>query len=265
MKKELEKETESAFIEGSVSVYAVMNSGSRDIVEIFLSPDAKKDDGKISGIIRRAKRAGIPVTDCTEEFYEEHSTAKTNGGVLALCSDRKFLSCEELLKKGYPFICLLCGVEDPYNFGYAVRSLYAAGAKGMLLPARNWLSAAGVCVRASAGATEFIDCAVYTDDIMMMKTAKENGYTVVCAEEKDSEDLFTCKKIENAEKILLVIGGEKRGITKDILSNADCKVRIPYGGDFDMSLTASAAASVLGFEILRIKYADLGKDQKTNG
>ena len=45
MKKELEKETESAFIEGSVSVYAVMNSGSRDIVEIFLSPDAKKDDG----------------------------------------------------------------------------------------------------------------------------------------------------------------------------------------------------------------------------
>ena len=43
-----------------------------------------------------------------EEFYEEHSTAKTNGGVLALCSDRKFLSCGELLKKGYPFINLFC-------------------------------------------------------------------------------------------------------------------------------------------------------------
>ena len=257
MKKEFEKETESAFLEGSVSVYAVMNSGSRNIEEIFLSPDAKKDDGKISGIIRRAKKLNIPVTDCTAEFYETHSTAKTNGGVLALCSDRRFLTIEELLGKGHPFLFLLCGVEDPYNFGYAVRSLYAAGAKGMLLPQRNWLSAAGVCVRASAGATEFIDCSVYSDESELMKKAKSYGYTVVCAEEKDSEDLFTCKKIEKAEKILLVIGGEKRGITKDILSASDCRVRIPYGGDFDMSLTASAAAAVLGFEILRIKYADL--------
>jgi len=253
MKNETAKEAESSYIEGSVSIFAVMNAGTRNIEEIFLSPDAKTSDGKIAGILRRAKKAGIPVTQCTEEFYEAHSTAKTNGGILALCSDRSTYTADELFSKGHQFLFCLCGIEDPYNFGYAVRSLYASGAKGMLLPKRNWLSAAGVCVRASAGTTEYTDCAVYESEEELTDKALQYGYTVICAEEKDSVDLFDCEAIARAEKILLVIGGEKRGISSHILKNSHCRVRIPYGGDFDMSLTAAAAAAVLGFEILRMR------------
>ena len=47
-----------------------------------------------------------------------------------------------------PFVAMLDGVEDPYNFGQAVRALYAAGAHGLILRPRNWLTAAGVVARA---------------------------------------------------------------------------------------------------------------------
>ena len=253
MKSEAEKSLPSSYIEGALSVYAVMNGSSRKIEKIFLSPSCDRRDGKIAGILRRAKAAGIPAEDCSQEFYEERSTSKTNGGIIALCSERKYISCGDLFEKAYPFNVLLCGIEDPYNFGYAIRSLYAAGAKGLLLPERNWLSAAGVCVRASAGASEFFDCAMYESESAVAASAKAHGYYIVCAEEKDAVDLFDCSFLAKEEKILLVIGGEKRGISAEMQKCADLRVRIPYGNDFSCSLTASAAASVLGFELLRIR------------
>jgi 23S rRNA (guanosine2251-2'-O)-methyltransferase len=51
--------------------------------------------------------------------------------------------------------------------------------------------------------------------------------------------------------LLLVVGGEKRGISRAVLDQADQVVRIDYGRDFRGSLSAASAATVLGFEVLR--------------
>jgi 23S rRNA (guanosine2251-2'-O)-methyltransferase len=51
--------------------------------------------------------------------------------------------------------------------------------------------------------------------------------------------------------ILLVIGGEKRGISRTILDMADQIVRIDYGRTFNGSLSAASAATVIAFEVLR--------------
>ena len=81
----------------------------------------------------------------------------------------------------------------------------------------------------------------------MSKRTKFFGI-IVCASEKDSVGLFSA----NLDKpVFLIVGGEKRGISKDFLDCADEKVRIPYGRDFKGSLTASSAAAVCAFEILR--------------
>jgi 23S rRNA (guanosine2251-2'-O)-methyltransferase len=145
-------------------------------------------------------------------------------------------------------VFLICGIEDPFNFGCAVRSLYAAGADGMILTPRNWLSAAGVTIRSSAGTTEAIPCAIYEDASQLCRIAKERGFRIVCASEKDSVDLY---EAELTKPLFLIVGGEKRGISKDFLSQSDLKVRIPYGRNFRGSLTASAACAVCAFEVLR--------------
>ena len=51
--------------------------------------------------------------------------------------------------------------------------------------------------------------------------------------------------------LLLVVGGEKRGISAEMLALADRVVRIDYGREFRGSLSAASAATVMAFEILR--------------
>ena len=51
--------------------------------------------------------------------------------------------------------------------------------------------------------------------------------------------------------LLLVIGGEKRGITRSFEDQADLRLAIPYGSAFDQSLGTAPATAVLAFEVLR--------------
>ena len=71
---------------------------------------------------------------------------------------------------------------------------------------------------------------------------------MACAGIRDSLSLYDA----NLKKpLLLVVGGEKRGISAEILAKSDMIVRVDYGKTFRGSLTASAAATVLAFEVLR--------------
>ena len=79
-------------------------------------------------------------------------------------------------------------------------------------------------------------------------SAIEAEYTVLCAGIRDSVSVFD---EHFAYPILLVVGGEKRGISRALLDAADHIVRIDYGRKFDGSLSAASAATVMAFEIFR--------------
>ena len=109
------------------------------------------------------------------------------------------------------------------------------------------MGAAGVVARSSAGASELMDLYVHdtTDTIDMFK---RKGYTVVCAGIRESVSLF---ETELTKPILVILGGEKRGISRNLLNMADKVVRIDYGSEFGGSLSTAAATAVFAFEILR--------------
>ena len=142
---------------------------------------------------------------------------------------------------------MLAGIEDPFNFGFAVRSVYAAGADGIILPQRNWMSVSGIVCRSSAGASERIP--MYTvENETDVTVFHEKGYRIVCADLRDSISVFDA----NLKKPLIcVVGGEKRGISRALLDTSDQNVYIPYGRDFPESLSAASAAAVIAFEVLK--------------
>ena len=139
------------------------------------------------------------------------------------------------------------GIEDPYNFGYVIRSVYAAGADGIIMSPRNWLSAASVVAKSSAGTSELIDMFV-CDPTEATDTFKSLGFSVVCAGIRDSETVY---EADLKKPLFVVIGGEKRGISRAVLDKADKIVRIDYGREFKGSLPSVAATSIISFEILR--------------
>lgn len=247
MKKEIEKEKNSAFAEGTLSVLTVLKEESRTVEKVFYDKNKKiSNDRRAERIASICRASSIPFERCDTEFIEENTTSSTHGGMIAVVGDRKTVELRQLFEKKDGFLFLFDGIEDPYNFAYSVRSMYAAGADGMILSPRNWMSAAGVCIRGSAGTTEMFDCAVYEEKEELIKLAKESGYRIVCADES-TETLHTDPVLQ--KPLLLIVGGEKRGISREFLDNADVLVKIDYAREFKMSLTASAAASILAFEV----------------
>ena len=51
--------------------------------------------------------------------------------------------------------------------------------------------------------------------------------------------------------LLLVCGGEKRGISRRVLDTVDLRVKIPYGREFRASLSAASAVTMFAYEIMR--------------
>lgn len=253
MIKEETKFTNSDLFEGMSSISALIKAielqkNDRRILRILVDENrVKHKQAELRFLKAKSKQLGFTVETTDTETITQKTVGSTHGGIIAECTGRTIptLQKNHIQENGVYFI--LEGVEDPYNFGYAVRSLYAAGVTGLILDERNWMGVAGVVARSSAGASELMDMYVAkpTDAISMMKA---KNYQVVCAGIRDSESLFdTCLN----KPLLVILGGEKRGISRSVLDMADKVVRIDYGTQFGGSLSTSAAAAVFAFEILR--------------
>lgn len=248
------EETET-WLEGIVSVMAALAAGSRPIYAVYIQQDARqRHDRKLSRLVDTAVAAHIPVQTVDEAAINEHAGGKSHGGVLARVGPRRFLTCADLLAgtaagTAVPFIAMLDGIEDPFNFGQAVRALYAAGADGLVLRPRNWLSAAGTVARASAGASEWLPTAVAETAEEAAAFFRQQGLTIACASHEEAISVY---EADLTRPLFLLIGGEKRGITRSFLRQADLRLQIPYGRDnFNQSLGTAAATAVIAFEIRR--------------
>lgn len=254
MQKEELKFVESTIFEGMTSIRSILrgiDSGVNDrrIKTIFFDKEKLRKISKEVGYLKAvSEKYGFVLQETTSNELEKLTLGNTHGGLIAITEDRvlPYLSPDSEIKED-GFYVMIEGIEDPYNFGYSLRSLYAMGCSGVVLTERNWMSAAGVVARSSAGASEMftlyksypIDC---------VNIFKNKGYKIVCADENTDNILGVC---ELKTPLLLIVGGEKRGISKQILDNADVLVKIDYGREFRASLSAASATTMFAFEIAR--------------
>lgn len=252
--KEDEKFVNSAVMEGFISVCAVIGGresgvNSREILRVLYDSTKEKSKAReLAFLKKKSAEHGFIIVPVDPEKINELTIGSSHGGIVAECSEREFsdIAAEEIKPNG--FYVMLEGIEDPYNFGYALRSIYAAGADGVLLSERNWMSAAGVVARASAGASEQMNIFVGSPE-EAIKKFKAAGY-LICASDKTTSGV----SIYDADMrfpVLLAVGGERRGLSSVVLSAADKTVFLDYGRNFKASLSAASAASVMAFEIFR--------------
>jgi len=257
-RKECEKFNNHTLLEGMTSISALIAGirdgiNTRQIEKIYVDEAKAKSKAKELVFLRAVSgELGFEIEMTDASVIDSMTIGTTHGGIIAQCTERPLPSLEDaVLTQNFlsnqGFYLLLEGIEDPYNFGYALRSLYAAGVDGVILCPRNWMGAAGVVARSSAGASERLPMAVCEPEIAV-KLFHEHGYRVLCAGIRNSVSLY---EADMSRPLLLVVGGEKRGISRAVLDAADTVVRIDYGREFRGSLSAASAATVLGFEVLR--------------
>ena len=241
--------------EGMTSISAVIKSiqsGSSDrrITKILFNEERFAKKYRELKFLRCVSESlGFEIFSASAEEIDNLTSGTTHGGIVAICTKRVFPELKVENFKNGGFYALIEGIEDPYNFGYSVRSLYAAGVDGIILPPRNWMEIAGTVARSSAGTSELAN--IYLSDpedaVTLLKSV---GFEIVCAEIRDSIPVYDHSF---SDSTLLVVGGEKRGISRKILELSDVNVRIEYGREFLGSLPSAAAISVISFEALRQK------------
>jgi len=254
MQKEDIKFQGSTVFEGMTSIRAIIkgiDNGTNDrrISKILYDKERYKKIAKKVGYFKAVSdKYGFDLIESNAEEIEKIALGSSHGGIIAVCEERTIpcLSRDSIVENG--FYVMIQGIEDPYNFGYALRSLYACGCEGVILGERNWMSAAGVVCRSSAGASELFEIYRAPDEIEAAKMFKEIGYTVASADERTDNILG---KVDLKRPILLIVGGEKRGISRGLLDLCDLLVKIPYSRSFGASLSAASAATMFAYEIMR--------------
>ena len=254
MIKEDIKFKDSTVFEGMTSIRAIIKSNElgindRRIKTILCDKDKLKKNAKEIGYLKAVSDSkGFIVEITTSEELDKITLGSSHGGLVAITEERTihYLSKDSNISHS-GFYVMIQGIEDPYNFGYSLRSLYACGCDGIILSERNWMTAAGVVARSSAGASELFE--MYKGDpIEVAKIFKELGYKIICADENTDNLLGEC---DLPRPILLIVGGEKRGISRELLNLADLRVKIDYARDFRASLSAASATTMFAYEIMR--------------
>jgi 23S rRNA (guanosine2251-2'-O)-methyltransferase len=237
-------------IEGGLSVKAALLAGSRSVEKIML--DEARHDKDAAFIRRAAAENHVPVVTMPRAEIDALASGRTHGGVLAEAGSRRFQQLEECLQEEAPFLALVEGVEDPFNLGYIMRSLYSAGCSGLILDARDWGSAEATILKSSAGASEYIRIVMSRDAAADVRRCRERGLICYAAMRKDAVPYF---EADFQKPFLIGIGGEMRGLSAAVLAEMTQNVYIPYANGFRNALNAAGAAAALGFEALRQRSA----------
>ena len=248
---------ETALLEGMTAISAVLDPAvrafnDRQVLEVYADRErAQRKPRELAFLRARGRELGFPVTLVGADELDVMTAGKTHGGFAARCSGRtipELEACPDAIRRD-GFYVLPEGIEDPYNFAYTLRSLYAAGADGAILPPRNWMSAAGIVAKSSAGTSEKLPL-FSCDPPRAAELFRSWGFRVICAGIRDSVDLY---EADLRLPLLLVIGGEKRGISRGGGGPPGQTVRRGYSARPGVpgSLPTAATAAVLAFEVMR--------------
>ena len=228
-------------IEGAIAVKAAIQNHKREIKRVFINKEKKTKD--FNYIRKITKNSGIELLELSNEELGTHLQGKSHGGVGAETDNRmndEFVSGD---------IFYLDGIEDPFNLGYAMRTLYAFGVKNVLLSKRDYSYMEAQLLKSSAGAYDMLRVKVADDPFTEIKSFKDQGYHLYgLYRGENSKDIFD---VTFNDKALFMLGGEKRGISSELLELCNEYLYISYGSDFRNSLNACGALDVVATLLYR--------------
>ena len=239
-------------VEGRNAVIEALRAG-RALDKIYI---AKGETDKTLGhIASRAREAGIVVVEADRRKLDAMSATKAHQGVVAVAAVREYCSVEDILaaeERGEPPFVILCDeISDPHNLGAILRSAECSGAHGVIIPKRRSAGLTGIVGKTSAGAVEHIPVARVSNLPAAIRDLKERGLWIYGTAASAPASLW---ETDFTGPCCIVVGSEGEVMGRLVTEQCDFLVSIPMRGKLD-SLNASAAATVLMYEIVRQRSA----------
>lgn len=236
-------------IEGRNAVIEALRAG-RAIDKIFIQ---KGDQDKALGhIASKARECGCVVVDADRRKLDSMSLTHSHQGVIALAAIREYCEISDILEiasqRGEdPFVVVCDEISDPHNLGAIIRTAEAAGVHGVIIPKRRSAGVTSIVEKTSAGAVEHMAVARVANLTAALRELKDAGLWIYGTAADAPGGLW---QSDLKGPVCLVIGSEGEGMSRLVTENCDVLVSIPMKGKVS-SLNASAAASILIYEVLR--------------
>lgn len=202
----------------------------------------------LDAIRSEADRSGVPVSIVTADDVEQRARTEAPQGVVARADSLPEADVDGLLAAPGAFVVALDGVTDPGNLGAVLRSAEGAGVTGAVLPKRRSAHLSPAACKAAAGAAEYLPIGLVPGIPALLERASRAGVWVVGLDGDGDVDVFDLELAD--QPLVLVFGGEGRGLARLTRERCDILCRIPMAGRLE-SLNVSAAAAVACFEVAR--------------
>jgi 23S rRNA (guanosine2251-2'-O)-methyltransferase len=204
----------------------------------------------VAEIIETARQKKIPVEFRVRQCLDELAGSFDHQGVIGLRQAFVYVDLDVLIKNrnksfNFDLILILDSIMDPQNLGSIIRTAHCLGANGVVIPTDRAAPVTAAVIKASAGSAEQLPVARVTNLSQTIDYLKDKGFWVFGAEAHAGNNLremnFNCP-------VVLVLGGEAKGIRPLIKKKCDFLLTIPMAGSFD-SFNVAVAAGIIQYEI----------------
>jgi len=215
--------------------------GERAIKQIVAShPDA------ISEIISAEKPPAdfhnYPARTVTASQFRYISSVQTPQGIMAVVKIPKDIYSPKLPKDIGSHVLVLEDIQDPGNVGTLIRTAAALEFDGVILTESSTDPLNPKCVQASAGTVLSLWLRRTTQYLEIVQSLKRDGYKIFAADVRGSDDPSTSS---GQDRLVLALGNEAAGLSKELLAIADYRVRISTTPEKAESLNVAACGAIL--------------------
>lgn len=208
---------------------------------------AREESARHQRLMGEAKRAGVAVRNLPLDQIDRLAGRGVHNGVVAEVSETAYADFEEIVEKEETnFVLIVDSITDPQNFGAILRVADGFGVDLVVIPQHDSVGLTPVAVKASAGASEWVQVAQVTNLSRAIETLKKGGYWIYAAAEKGERP----DAIDFTGKVALVVGNEGKGIRRNVLEHCDRTVTIPMSGHVE-SFNVATATAILCYEVRR--------------
>lgn len=242
-KKKYRNEKNQFIVEGFRFVEEALKS-SFNVPYIFVNENAMEryKSFKIEALINESTE----VYSISDNLLKDICNTDTPQGILCVVDNE---SVEVKDAKG--FYVLVDRIQDPGNMGTIIRTAHASGALGVIITKGTVDIYNDKTLRSTMGSIFNIPI-IQDENLEIIKNLKAKGFRIVVSSLDTDKNFYD---INLNQKIIIAVGNEGSGISEEIYSIGDEKVKIPMPGGAE-SLNAAVAAGIMIYEVVRQKITD---------
>lgn len=216
--------------------------------------DASERAPWFEAVARLATARGLAMNWVGREQLDDLAAGSAHQGIAAVLEPLRLVEPEELLARSAEqnealLVIALDTVQDPQNAGALLRTADIVGAHGMILPERRAAGFGPGVEKSSAGALSYLPVCRVTNLVRTLRWFQEHRVWVVGL---DGAAPKRFDRIDLARPIVIVVGGEEKGLRHLVRTTCDDLVRLPMRGHVG-SLNAAVAGSIVLYEAWRAR------------